>query len=48
MDISTVELSLLVIAGIKGYEVAKSEGVKSLFAGIVGVGLAVIIVLLTR
>lgn len=46
--LTTTELSLLVIAGLAAGSYAKSEGANSILAAVIGVGVAVIICLLTR
>lgn len=48
MDLTLTELSLLVLAGLASASYAKSEGSSSLVAALVGVGVAVIIYLLTK
>lgn len=45
---TTVELSLLVLAGLASGTYAKSEGANSLLAAVIGIGVAVIIYLATR
>lgn len=46
--LSIVELSLLVLAGLASATYAKTEQANSLVAAVVGVGVAVLIYLLTR
>lgn len=48
MDLTTTELSLVVLAGLTSGIYAKSEGASSVLAGVIGVGVAVIICLLTQ
>lgn len=48
MDLSIVELSLLVLAGLAAATYAKSEGATSLPAALIGVLTTVEIFLLTR
>lgn len=48
IELTTLELSLLVIAGLASATYAKSEGASSLVAAVVGVLVAVVIVLLTN
>lgn len=46
-DITTVELALLVIAGLASATYAKAEGASQLLAAAIGAGVAIIIFLLT-
>lgn len=48
MEFTDVSLSLLVLAGLASGTYAKSEGATSLVAAVVGVGVAVIIYLVTH
>lgn len=47
VSLKIAELSLLVIAGLASATYAKSEQASSILAAIIGVGVAVLIVLLT-
>ncbi len=47
MNLTSVELSLLVIAGLLAGTYAKSEGASSLLAALIGIGTSVVIYLLT-
>lgn len=48
MHLTTVELALVVLAGLAAGTYAKSEGASSLLAAVVGVATSIIIVLLTN
>lgn len=48
MDLSTVELALVVLVGLASGTYAKSEGASSLVAAVVGVLAAVVVVLVTN
>lgn len=47
VSLTLTELSLLVIAGLASAQYAKSEGANSVLAAVIGVGAALLIVLLT-
>lgn len=48
MNLTTPELSLLVIAGLTAGMYAKSEGASSVLAAVVGIATSVIIYLITH
>lgn len=48
IELTTIELSLLVIAGLASATYAKSEKVPPIWAAVIGIGVAVAIVLLTN
>lgn len=48
MEFTTSELSLLVLAGLASATYAKSEGASNVLAAVIGVGVSIIITLLTQ
>lgn len=48
MELTTVELSLLVLAGLASATYAKSEGANQVLAAVIGVGAALVIYLVTH